>query len=1186
MTMMSRYYKTFRSLVNLIFELTLGSSVRRALKRKSEKALERISVNRSAVFGYVCFGVALCISSNASPDNLTQMQLNQLAQNAKTDVIVIMRDQMPAVPPARGMLSARSAALSASHGAVVAELQRAGATKIREFSTINAIATTISRSELTTLTANPQVQAVVDDVVIRRVPRFRPPLGSSVGSSTMSAANLLCNTLEPQALQLTSTAFLDNTTPQAQLVRDGNGELVTGKGVKVAVIFSDGLDPTISGFTRPDGSSVFIDYQNFSGDPTGTPNFGTEAFLDAASIAAQDNPNGKPLTFDISQYVSAYLLPSPCNVQIRGMAPGAALIGVELSTNIGDSTLSDWVRGIEYAVTAGADIIDETFDITQVPADTNSDPLSLANAAAVAAGVTVVMAEGDAGSADTIDSSVIPEVIAVGASTSFRVYAQLNLGGFPLSSGGYLNDNISSLSSGGFTQSGARTVDVVAPGDNNWTLCSTNPILFVGCIDYLNGQGATPVQFAGGTSESAPLTAGEAALVIQAYRSMHRGANPSPAMVKQIIMSTATDLGAPAQEQGAGLINSLAAVNAALSIEDAGARPKGHGQGLLYNPTSAEVTDLPDAIETRSFVITNTGALPQRVVPELQALGAPFAGANLTLPLNPASDPTFFDVYGYNGPYIEKKFYVPAGAQHLDAAIAWQTPITGGVTALYQLGSAATPLVEFVLLDPAGRFAADSIPQGFSGYGHVNVVQPAAGYWTAIIWTYPAQNQYSYTGPVQFTWSAERFASLGSVSPASFELAPGASQTVTVRFRMPSQPGDSDAAIRFGQAVNSNGITSAEIPLTMRTLIPIGTSGGTFAGTLTGGNGRTDGFPTQTFAFDVPAGVRNMTLALEFSDNNYLLEGLLVDPQGMPLSVQGNLDPLGNPQTALQLSRFNPQPGRWRFILVQNLISSGYQTSEPFTARIGFNNAEVRASGMPNDPNTRLSASAKPVTIPVTIKNNGPVTQAYFADARLDAQVATTLTTDGACSFTSTTSLPGACLTFAVPTEVSDIQFFAQSPAPIDMTVYNYQGYGIATTASPWITAKKVSADTVVAALRTPEVPYGYWFENPSNIGPYGANGAPTEPVSMSAIAVMQPFDLAVSADSGDGWVDLTSGSNTYNPLTLAPGQSGIIHVTFTPDPSQVGKLISGFIYIDTYNNFVLTGDEVVRIPYRYTISR
>ena len=46
-------------------------------------------------------------------------------------------------------------------------------------------------------------------------------------------------------------------------------------------------------------------------------------------------------------------------------------------------------------------------------------------------------------------------------------------------------------------------------------------------------------------------------------------------------MSTATDLGAPATEQGAGRIDALAAVNAALSLQDWRGTPKPRGAGVL-----------------------------------------------------------------------------------------------------------------------------------------------------------------------------------------------------------------------------------------------------------------------------------------------------------------------------------------------------------------------------------------------------------------------------------------------------------------------------------------------------------------------------------------------------------------------------------------------------------------------------
>lgn len=62
------------------------------------------------------------------------------------------------------------------------------------------------------------------------------------------------------------------------------------------------------------------------------------------------------------------------------------------------------------------------------------------------------------------------------------------------------------------------------------------------------------------------------------------------------------------------------------------------------------------------------------------------------------------------------------------------------------------------------------------------------------------------------------------------------------------------------------------------------------------------------------------------------------------------------------------------------------------------------------------------------------------------------------------------------------------------------------------------------------------------------------------------------------------TGSNTFDPLKLTPGQSGTIHVTITPGAAQVGTTVSGFLYVDTFNLGLLTGDEVVRVPYTYKV--
>ena len=1087
------------------------------------------------------------------------------------DVIVILRDQMPDVQPVRELRQARASAMLATQSSLIEPLQQAHARKVQSFRMINGFATSVTAAEAASLQNNPRVQAVVSDAVIRLPRPKRDLLAESAGGPGAGVAEgptgpeaAQCNTLEPEALQLTNTAFLNASKPQAQTVLDGHGHPVTGRGVRVAYI-ADGLDPTLPGFTRPDGSSVFFDYQDFTGDPAGTPTSGAEAFGDASSIAAQDMPDGSPLYYDISQYGSpAHPIASPCNIRIRGVAPGASLAGFNIFSSLGYTTTSTFVQAIEWAVFVDdVDVINESFGFDR-HFDSANDPVSLANTAAVHAGVTVVVSTGDSGTAGTLSSPATnTDVIAAGASTSFRIYAQLSEGALPLAKG-YVSDNISSLSSGGFAERSPRTVDVVAPGDLGWALCSPNIQLYQDCASY-RSVGA-PIQDFGGTSESAPLTSGEAALVIQAYRSTHHDASPSPALVKRIIMSTATDLGAPADEQGAGLINTLGAVNAALSLDDEHGKPKNRGDTLLIDLASAEVVDKPNSLQYLTFKIRNTGTEKRHFAPRLQTLGAPDASEKVTLTLAPATAPTFIYVNGAKRAYLTHKFVVPAGAQHLDAAMAYK-----------QLSS--DTLVWMALLDPAGRQAAYSLPQGEgNGYGHVDVVKPEAGTWTAIIFT-RVSGSTSYAGPVHFSWSTERFAALGTIYPGSFELEPGEATTVIARFNMPAHPGDTAAALRLNALSEEPGAGEPAVPITVRTLVPLGTD---FSGTLTGGNGRAGGAPTQTFEFNVPDDAKGLSLGLHVADRGYPLVGFLVDPHGMPLSVGANADPLtGDPLTAMQLYHEHPQAGRWHFVLLQNFASSGKQTSLPFTARIGLKSLPYSLPGMPNEEDRKLSAS-QTYTVPVTVTNNSAVTQVLFADARL-RQTAISQLPLYLCSDTIT--LPGICLFTYVPPEVNDVQFVAQSNVPINMDAENINGFGpVGYTYSPDIFAHSIGPDTVAASLHTHEVPWGGWYISPSLIGPYGSEGAQPAPVEAAVEVNMRPFDPAISSDSGDVYSDLVLGTNTFNPLVLEPGASGIINVTLQPDPSNAGQVVKGYVYLDNFNFASYVGDEIERIPYAYTV--
>ena len=166
-------------------------------------------------------------------------------------------------------------------------------------------------------------------------------------------------------------------------------------------------------------------------------------------------------------------------------------------------------------------MLNESFGGNSFP-DTALDAIRIADDEAVAAGVTVVVSTGDAGVTSTIGSpSTDPKLISVGASTTFRSYQQDTFGGINATSpnatnGTWIDNNISSLSSGGFAQSAANTVDLVAPGDLNWLALQhrTSPFTLPARTRTVHRSG---LQITGGTSESSPITSAAAADVIQAY---------------------------------------------------------------------------------------------------------------------------------------------------------------------------------------------------------------------------------------------------------------------------------------------------------------------------------------------------------------------------------------------------------------------------------------------------------------------------------------------------------------------------------------------------------------------------------------------------------------------------------------------------------------------------------------------
>lgn len=590
-------------------------SPRRTTSRRHRTRVIALSAVTVALVAALAAPAAAKAVPAASRDRTAALDTAALSRDVDTPVIVLLKDQPPAAAKGTAAAAARTDALTRVQAPLLRELSQVHATKVHGFHVIDGVAATVSKAEAARLATEPDVASVVPDTVLSAAPRQQAATGNgsakaagpqdTVPSGTCPAAGTTM--LEPEALADTHT---DSDDPSAKTARSLG---FTGSGVKVGYL-AEGIDVNNPDFVRADGSKVFADYKDFTGEGPDAPTTGGESFIDASAIAAQGRE-----TYNVQDFGSP-ALPDACDIRIEGMAPGVQLYGYKTFGYNDLSTVSEWVQAIDYAVdTDHVDVLNESVVWQPYPDNGAMNVLKMANDAAVNAGVTVVAGSGDAGSQNTeAVPATDPAVIAAGASTTFRWYEQTNYAGARQFSTGWLDDNVSSLSSSGFDQDG-RTIDLLAPGDGSFALCTADTAQYAECTDPRGD--ASDVLRSGGTSQAAPLTAGAAALVIQAYRQAHGGASPAPALVKEILTSTADDLTVPSQEQGAGLLDSYRAVQAALSIHDGNGSPAATGSSLVFDQSQLDATGVPGSRQSWTVDVTNTGSATQT----LSLMGQPSA---------------------------------------------------------------------------------------------------------------------------------------------------------------------------------------------------------------------------------------------------------------------------------------------------------------------------------------------------------------------------------------------------------------------------------------------------------------------------------------------------------------------------------------------------------------------------------
>jgi hypothetical protein len=269
-------------------------------------------------------------------------------------VIVIMKAQGGQTAAWSAAARARSAAVTAAQAPLISALRQAHATGIKRFTLVNAIAATVSAAAAQRLAADQAVARVIPAQTFTVPAPTAAVTGEGAPAATARPAALrphdipgACapgneSQLAPEGLALTRTATARGATPTARSLG------FTGAGVKVGYI-ADGLDQHNVNLERANGTSVFADYQDFTGNGPDAPTAGGEAFLDANTIAGQGVH-----VYQVNGFSTASYPGTGCDIKIQGVAPGASLVGLDVfSADQGDllaATTSMLAQAINYAV--------------------------------------------------------------------------------------------------------------------------------------------------------------------------------------------------------------------------------------------------------------------------------------------------------------------------------------------------------------------------------------------------------------------------------------------------------------------------------------------------------------------------------------------------------------------------------------------------------------------------------------------------------------------------------------------------------------------------------------------------------------------------------------------------------------------------------------------------------------------
>ena len=316
----------------------------------------------------------------------------------------------------------------------------------------------------------------------------------------------------------------------------------TGRGVRVAVLDSgiDGTHPDLAYPTKTVQNVKILGYQKYA-----SPTYAVEGLTTTDTTTGHGTHVAGVIAGSGAASAGYY----------TGVAPGAELVGVGSADGTDMLTALagyDWILANRERY--GIKVINNSWADGTIAYNPN-DPLNVASKAAADAGITVVFAAGNDGQAsgNVFNRYAWPEwVESVGGVTKLGT-----LGDY--SSAGDDVHHPTVMAPGSFIAS-TRALTGVVTNANSSPLDLTDPM----APRIIAPEHTLHYTAAIGTSMSAPHVAGVVALLLEAAPWL------TPARVKAILASTATPIaGCPVAHCGAGQVNALAAVQAALATANA-----------------------------------------------------------------------------------------------------------------------------------------------------------------------------------------------------------------------------------------------------------------------------------------------------------------------------------------------------------------------------------------------------------------------------------------------------------------------------------------------------------------------------------------------------------------------------------------------------------------------------------------